>query len=191
MERQEPRQITDAKVLAAVSHPLRRRLMDALRVYGPATASVLAEHTGQSVANVSHHLRVLGTAELIEEAPELARDRRERWWRLVAPSLRWSTADFNEDPVSAAVATAAESLNLDHHVAMVRAWYAAGEEERAAWDNAPFSTDKWLRLTPQELHRFEAELLELVNRWAGRDVPDDGARRDPVFFFAFGVPGRP
>jgi DNA-binding transcriptional ArsR family regulator len=185
------RRITDAKVLAALAHPLRRRLMDVLRVHGPSTASVLAERTGQAVANVSHHLRVLGTAELIEEAPELARDRRERWWRLVSASVRWSTSDFGADPAAAAVAGAAESLNLDHHAGMVRAWFAAGDDEREAWGDGPFSTDKWLRLTPAELTALSDEVIALFNRWADRDVPADGVRRDPVFVFAFGVPGQP
>ncbi|MFC7382917.1 ArsR/SmtB family transcription factor [Sphaerisporangium rhizosphaerae] len=191
MADEDVRTITDSRVLAALSHPTRRRLMDALKVYGPCTASMLAEHTGQAVANASHHLRVLAGSELIEEAPELARDRRERWWRLSSAELRWSESDFGGDPATAAIASAAASLNLEHHVSMVRAWYAASEDERAAWQDAPFSTDKWLRLTPDELHEFEAQFLELLSRWATREIPDDGRSREPVFVFAFGVPGRP
>ena len=67
--------IKDAAVLKAIAHPLRRRLLDVLRVDGPSMPSVLARATGQAVANVSHHLRVLAEAGLIEEAPELARNR--------------------------------------------------------------------------------------------------------------------
>ncbi|GAA3802105.1 hypothetical protein GCM10022226_22390 [Sphaerisporangium flaviroseum] len=73
----------------------------------------------------------------------------------------------------------------------MRAWYAAGEDERAAWQNAPFSTDKWLRLTPAELADLERQIIDVLDRWAARQVPDDGEQRDPVFVFAFGVPGRP
>ncbi|WP_248959407.1 ArsR/SmtB family transcription factor [Sphaerisporangium perillae] len=191
MDHKEVRQITDSKVLAVLAHPLRRRLMDALKVYGPCTASMLAEHTGQAVANASHHLRMLAASDLIEEAPELARDRRERWWRLTSAELRWTTSDFGGDPATAAIANAAASINLDHHVGLVRAWYAAGEEEREAWQDAPFSTDKWLRLTPAELAEFEQQVLALFHRWATREIPDDGRHRDPVFVFAFGVPGQP
>ena len=104
-------------------------------------------------------------------------------------SLRWSTADFADDPSAAAVAGAAESLNLEHHAAIVRAWYAS--DDREAWQNAPFSMDKWLRLTPAELLRLEEEIIGLLDAWAAREVPDDGQRRDPVFLFAYGVPGRP
>lgn len=185
------RQITDSRVLAALAHPLRRRLMDALKVDGPSTASMLAQRTGQAVANVSHHLRVLGASDLVQEAPELARDRRERWWRLVSPGLRWTTSDFDDDPAAQAVANAAASLNLDRHLGLVRAWYAAREAEREVWGDSPFSTDKWLRLTPAELLRVEQEIVDLLERWAARDVPDDGQRRDPVFLFAYGVPAQP
>src|SRR4051812_10049095 len=146
--RPEVRVVTDSAVLAAMAHPLRRRLMDVLKVNGPATASMLSTATDQAVGNISHHLGVLASSGLIEEAPELARDRRERWWRLVSAALRWSTVRFADDAAATAVAEAAQSLNLDHHVQHVRAWFAADEATRAPWDDSAFSTDKWLRLTP-------------------------------------------
>lgn len=186
-----PRQITDSQVLAAMAHPLRRRLLDVLKVHGPATASVVAGRTEQTVANVSHHLRVLHGSGLIEEVPELARDRRERWWRLASASLRWSTVDFAQEPASAAIAAAAESLNLDHHAGLVRAWFAADEDHRASWHDTAFSTDKWLHLTPAELAELSHEVIDLLERWATRDTPDDGQQRDPVFVFTYGVPGQP
>ena len=186
----EVRQVTDSRVLAALSHPLRRRLMDVLKVRGTATASVLAQSTDQAVANISHHLKVLAAADLIVEAPEFAKDRRERWWRLVSPSLRWATGDFDDDPVRQAVANAAVSLNLDRHVSLARAWFAT-RDERSAWNGAAFSTDKWLHLTPAELAEVEREILGVLDRWAHRDLPDDGETREPVFLFAYGVPAQP
>ncbi|WP_207939174.1 ArsR/SmtB family transcription factor [Actinomadura darangshiensis] len=182
--------VTDSRVLAAMAHPLRRRLMDALKVYGPATASALADRTDQAVANISHHLKVLGAAGLIAEAPELARDRRERWWRLVAPELRWVTGDFDDDPARQAVANAAVSLNLDRQVSLVRAWHAV-REERPAWNGAAFSVDKWLHLTPAELGELEEEILAVLDRWEQRTLSGDGQAREPVFLFAHGVPARP
>jgi DNA-binding transcriptional ArsR family regulator len=184
------RQVTDSRVLAAMSHPLRRRLMDVLKVYGPATASALAQRTDQTVANVSHHLKVLAGADLIVEAPELAKDRRERWWRLTSPSLRWATGDFDDDLAAQAVANAAVSLNLDRHVSLARAWYAS-RDELPAWNGAAFSADKWLHLTPAELGQVEREILDVFDRWARRDLPDDAETREPVFLFAYGMPARP
>ena len=75
MTRPEVRTLRDAAPLAALAHPFRSRIMDALKVDGPSTASMLASRTGQAVGNASHHLKVLAEAGLVEEAPELARDR--------------------------------------------------------------------------------------------------------------------
>jgi DNA-binding transcriptional ArsR family regulator len=191
MSKRQIRTITDSRVLAALAHPLRRRLMDVLKVEGPATVSTLADRTEQAVANVSHHLKVLAACDLVAEAPELARDRRERWWRLVSHGVRWSTADFDADPSSQAVAAAALSLNLDRQVGLVRDWQAVREERREFWGDVPFATDRWLRLSPDELAEFERDLLDLIARWADREQPADGQRREPVFFFAHAVPAKP
>ncbi|WP_327001928.1 helix-turn-helix domain-containing protein [Dactylosporangium sp. NBC_01737] len=191
MSNRDVTQVRDSRVLAAASHPLRRRLMDVLKVEGPATASILAARTEQAVANVSHHLKVLAGAGLIVEVPERARDKRERWWTLASAALRWSESDFADDPVGQAVASAAASINLDRQVGLVRAWHAAPEEQRAVWDDSAFSTDKWLSMTPDELAAFERELQGLVDRWAARTIPDDGNERATVFFFAHGVPAKP
>jgi len=191
MEAERPvRQITDSRVLAAMAHPLRQRLIDILKVDGPATASVLAEHTGEAVANISHHLKVLGASELIAEAPELARDRRERWWRLVESRVRWSSEDFQDDPAAALVASAAESLNLEHHMNLARAWLAQDEATRVAWSSA-FVSDRWMHLSEDELTALHDQLMAVFDHWSNREVPDDGAERQSVFVFAVGVPGRP
>ena len=65
--------ITDAKVIAAMTHPLRQRLLAVLRLDGPSTVGVLAQRLGQAPGNISHHLKALAAAGLVEEVPELAR----------------------------------------------------------------------------------------------------------------------
>jgi DNA-binding transcriptional ArsR family regulator len=186
-----PRTITDSRVLAAMAHPLRRRLLDALTVDGPSTASMLSTRTGQAIGNVSHHMKVLAQASLVEEAPELARDRRERWWRLCDTSRRWSASSFAGDPVAEAVADAAASLGLDHQVSKVRAWRAQREASEAAWQEAAFSTDTWLKLSAAELAELSEQIIALLREWYEREAPEDGTERQPVFVFAHGVPATP
>jgi hypothetical protein len=126
----------------------------------------------------------------ITMGPELAKDRRERWWRLTVPSVRWVSGDFDDDPARQVVAGASVSLNLDRQAGLVRAWHAV-REERPMWNGAAFSVDKWLHLTPAELGEPEQENLALPGRWEQRNPPDDGQAREPVFLFAHGVPARP
>jgi len=188
------RQVTDSRVLTALAHPLRRRLMDVLKVDGPSTATSMAGRTDQAVANVSHHIRMLRGADLVEEAPELARDGRERWWRLTSPALRWTDVDFADNPASAAVAVAAQSINLERHTTLVRSWNAVADE-RPEWRPVAFTADKWLHLTPSELQQLSEEMVALLVRWAERSLSDhpgqDEPRREPVFVFAYGFPAAP
>lgn len=180
-----PHEIRDSRVLAAVSHPLRRRLLDALRLDGPATASALSATLGSAVGNISHHLKVLASAGLVEEAPDLARDRRERWWRRPFDTLSWSTSDFPGDPV----ADAAEAVALDRQAALSREWLSSLETAEPPWRDAWFTNETWLRLSPQELASVGARIAELFAAYA--NPPDDGTERRPVFLFARGFPARP
>jgi DNA-binding transcriptional ArsR family regulator len=160
-------------------------------VDGPSTASALSERTGQAVGNVSHHLHSLAAAGLIEEVPEMARDRRERWWRRTPGPVQWSSADFAGDAATEAIARAAQAVDLDTELGFLRAWAAVPDEERARWPNGPVAVNSWLRMDDGELAEFSAELLALIRRWADRELPEDGRDRDPVFFFAHGIPAQP
>jgi DNA-binding transcriptional ArsR family regulator len=181
--------LTEARALSAMAHPLRARILDALAVDGPSTASGLAARTDQAVGNVSHHLKILAAARLIQEAPELARDRRERWWRLTSPSTRWSTAELVDDPAAVDAALAAERLHLTRQYDRARGWLDAGEPDDP-WADAAFALQRWFRLAPDELRELNAELLAVLDRWAARDVDED-PEREPVLVFARGFPAQP
>ena len=189
MTKPEVRTLRDARSLAALAHPFRARIMDALKVDGPSTASVLAARTGQAVGNASHHLKVLAEAGLVEEAPELARDRRERWWRLVTSGTRWSRLEL-EDEAAGAAAREAEALGLRRQVERVQAWLANAESD-PTWDDAAFATQNWLRCTPEELQEVAEEVVGVLVRWGQRQIPDDGQEREPVLVFARGFPCQP
>jgi DNA-binding transcriptional ArsR family regulator len=190
MPRSDIRRLTEAKALAALAHPFRARIMDALKVDGPSTASALAQRTGQAVGSASHHLKVLADAELVVEAPELAKDRRERWWRLAAPGTRWSRQEFADDTAAVAAAHAAEALAFQRQVERTREWMANAESD-PVWDDAAFATQHWLRLSPEELLQVAEEVIEVLLRWSDRPAPDDDVHREPVFLFARGFPAQP
>jgi DNA-binding transcriptional ArsR family regulator len=181
------REIRDSKALVAIAHPLRHRLLDLLHFDGPATASLLAEKTGQAVGNISHHLKVLAASELIEEAPELARDRRERWWRRTSSAIKWGAQDFPDDPI----AEAAEVLTLDHQHAVARQWLAQRETYPPEWRGALFSIDGWTRLSVAELEELNDRIVAMLAEYRERPLPDDGVERRPVFFAARASLGQP
>ncbi len=194
----EPRRLTDPQVLKGLAHPLRQLLYRLLVQLGPSTVTALADHVEADPGQVSYHLRELGRRGFIEEAPELARDRRERWWRAVPGSIAWSTTQF-DDPAARAAAEAAqrqlvvdEFERLQHYEATKDGW---GPE----WTSAVSTSNSYLRLTAEEMRGLADELNEVIARWsrAGRPDPeahpadrdDDGRANVFLFFHAF--PERP
>lgn len=173
-----------------MAHPFRARMMDALKVDGPSTASALAKRTGQAVGSASHHLKVLADAGLVVEAPELAKERRERWWRLADRGTRWSRSDFGDDTAALAAADAAEALALQRQFARTREWMANRDSDPHGHE-AGFATQHWLRLTPDETRQVADEVVDLLMRWSSREVPDDGQERESVFVFSRGFPAQP
>ncbi len=187
------RRVTEAAVLAALANPARSRILDILWVEGPATASVLADRTATAVGSVSHHLGVLSGAGLVAEAPELARDRRERWWRPATAGFSWSSGDFAGDPVAASAEAAAANLSLQRQFERARDWLATPVEGEAArrWSDAAYATQTWLTLTPDELAQVAEEVQGVLARWHERTVAEDGAERRTVLAFSRGFPCRP
>jgi DNA-binding transcriptional ArsR family regulator len=184
-------------VLTAIHHPVRRRVLEHLHLNGPATVGMLAEGLGLQVGSVSHHLKTLERVGYVEPAPELARDRRESWWRGVSHQVSWSVTDF-DDPTDVLLATAAERENLQHHAGKVLGWLGERDGLPTAWVDAGFATEHWATATPDELADLSARVNELFASWAagceaaaaGED-DDERARRTPVFVFAHGNPARP
>src|SRR5258708_11861520 len=94
MGEHDVRTVTDTRVLAAMTHPLRRRLLSILKLDGPSTASALAQRTEQGVGNISHHLHVLAAAGLTHEGPPQAPGSRHHPWRRAAPTPPRDISDF-------------------------------------------------------------------------------------------------
>ncbi|MEU7455647.1 winged helix-turn-helix domain-containing protein [Streptosporangium roseum] len=168
-----PVRVIDARSLRGLAHPLRMRLLDLLKLDGPATSAGLSERLGEKTGTVSWHLRLLAEHGFIEE--ETGRGtRRERWWRVVASRTVLNTADFREDPGS----RGALSLYLDELVRrnFRRVADSVGEEWDDRWRGAR-SVSEWteMRMTPAQLHALNEELTAVVERHA----PDPDAEPDP------------
>ncbi len=178
-------------VIAAIHHPVRHTLLELLGLNGPATVSMLAEAAHERVGNVSHHIKVLADAGLVEEAPELAKDRRERWWRFIQQSTSWSTADVAGDPIGELVAGAAEQQNLAHQVGRLQQWYDRRGEYTEAWVRAAFSTTSWVCVSPEELEELSARILALLAEYPVTSERSADPERELAFFFAHGFPAQP
>lgn len=160
----------DSDQLRCLAHPLRSRLLAALRLEGPATSAGLADRLATNTGATSYHLRQLATVDLIEEDADLG-NARERYWRAAHDVTNWTETSFDDDPDDRA---AAEWL-AGHHLRLVNRWREDWLETRVEWTkewrSAASLGDMRVRLTAGQTREMVAELEAVIERWA--TIPQD------------------
>lgn len=178
-DRSEPSRIDlrDAGPMRAMAHPMRLRIIGMLRLDGPATVGMLAERTGEAAGSVSYHVATLAKHGFVEPAPELARDRRERWWRAAHEVTSWQAAEFLDDPERHAASDALRRAVLEsYHRELVSALEAEATLD-PEWVAASDSSDGAAQLTLEEFRELAADLAAVREKWWGRRRgPREGAR---------------
>ena len=166
-----PRELTDPRSMRAVAHPTRLALMELLGREGDLTATRAGELLGLSAANCSFHLRQLAKYGFVAEAPGGVG--RNRPWRLVSISHRWSDSD--PDAETSAAASALSLLVLEREMERLAEWFERQRSEPAEWRDASTSTAAILYLTAEELAALGEGLAALIAPYLERTA--DRARR--------------
>lgn len=177
-------QLDDPRVMRALAHPLRLKLLGQLRAEGPATATVLCDRLDEAPGLVSYHLHQLAKHGFIEEAPELARDGRERWWRAAHERTSWSNADFLDDPERWAAATALQREQLRRYDERLQTFLDEQSAWGEDWNRAATNSDWLLRLSPGQLRDLLGELEQVIARYEQLE-PDDGSETVGLILHAF------
>lgn len=177
MPRREP--IHDPKVLRAVAHPVRNRILTELTATGPMRAADLARELDLPANQMSFHLRQLAKYGLVEEAPDAARDKRDRVWQPVAADgLTFSLSELEKQPGGkAASAVFRHNAASWGHVIVDAAYTDVRDPEvlRSVNENA-------VRLTRDEAIQMSAEIDEVLTRWVERTRGRDDGRRTYLLF---------
>jgi DNA-binding transcriptional ArsR family regulator len=180
----------DTAQLRALAHPLRARLLGALRFHGPATATALAARLGTNSGATSYHLRQLADVGLVED--DVGRSTgRDRVWRPAHESTEWRSTDFDGDPD----ARAAEDWLVRHQASATARWLddwlSARSDWPADWRDAAEQSDYHLDLTAEGLRALMADLHAVVRRHLdGADPAAPTAERVTLLLQAFPSPER-
>ena len=159
------------EVLKALANPLRRQVWNEVTRSRYARAADLAKRLDQPANTLSFHLRVLAQAGLIEEAPEKARDKRDRVWKPTSGAMSLGSP---EDPVADQVLGSAvmagfidDARSLLTRVANWAGSYVTGEDatERGVYTTAT------LRLSRERFIALIDQLDQVVTSF--RDDPED------------------
>ena len=169
----------DPRVLRALAHPARSRILDELSASGPLRAADIARELGMPANQASFHLRLLAKYGLVEEDPGAARDKRDRVWKLTAESgYTIDIEDVEKAPGGAAAsAVFRRSRTAWGHLIVDRAY--AGKREK---DTVRTVAEQAIRLTRGEAEQLTAELEELAQRWTDRTRGRDDDRRTYLLF---------
>ncbi|MEV7965019.1 helix-turn-helix domain-containing protein [Sphaerisporangium sp. NPDC088356] len=176
--------VSDPQALKAVSHPLRVRLLGALRLDGPATATELAARFGESSGSTSYHLRQLARYGFVEEDPE-RRDARERRWRSVHGYTSWSELELGESPEGREAADFMRNRQIEVLVHDRERFESERESWGPAWVDAAGMADDMARLTPASVKLLYERFSALIHEMEASDAGSPDAQRVSVHLAAF------
>jgi DNA-binding transcriptional ArsR family regulator len=169
-------ELTDARAMRALAHPVRIAILEVLHAEGTATPTECGRQVGESPQSCSYHLRSLAKYGLVRRAA--SEDGRETRWELAAAGFRFSPARATAPEVQAAAqALAARMLERDD--AIVSDYLAREHELDADWRDAAVFGSGSVYVTVDELRELQLSLERLLapyRRPAPADRPD-GARR--------------
>ncbi|WP_421109697.1 ArsR/SmtB family transcription factor [Streptomyces sp. NEAU-S77] len=172
--------VLDPRSLRGLAHPLRMRLLGALREYGPATASQLADRLGESSGATSYHLRQLAAHGFVTDDPERGKGR-ERWWKAAQASTRVGTDELLRHPdpsVRGAMNTLLHELATVHGQEL-STWLGTLHEWPAEWRPSSDISDFTLRLTPALAREMLEKVHEVIESYREKEVDqkaEDSAR---------------
>lgn len=175
----------DATAIKVLAHPLRSRLLSALRAGGPATATALADHFGTNSGATSYHLRKLASVGLVEETGE--GHGRERWWRAATEMHSFTQHDAAGDPDAQAAADWLRRYYLRSFAERYERWLDIQETWPAEWQEAADASDRLVHLSPARLAQLQADLSAAIERYADPDPGDPDARSVEVHVHAFPI----
>lgn len=169
----------DATSLKVLAHPLRSRLLSALRRGGPATATDLATALGTNSGATSYHLRRLESVGLVADSGE--GEGKRRLWRAATESHQFEPSDFVGDEDSE---TALNWLVRDytrHFAEQFERWLDVEAAWPIAWRDAAGMNDSYVIATPTQLQEMKAEIDELIARYRRVGQGNPAARRLAVY----------
>jgi predicted ArsR family transcriptional regulator len=158
--------LDNATALRAYAHPVRMKLILALRTRGPLTASQAGRLLGESSGTCSFHLRQLAKYGLVEETG--AGTGREKPWRATTTATTWD--EVQKTPEATAAAGLLSDVLAESYFAQLTRWLEVRSQESEEWQQAAFIGDHFLWVTADELTQIGRDLLAVTDQYFERQV---------------------
>ena len=174
----------DQAALAMLAHPLRSRLLDELRLSGPATATTLAAVLHTNSGATSYHLRKLAEVALVvDQGTGGKRTGRRRLWSASTESRPRDEgpSDDTDDPDAQAAMTwlARDYLRLFNDRA--EQWLDTQDRWPADWREQAGLSDHLVQVTAGQLSALRGDLAEVLGRYRRVGAGNPDAKRVSVY----------
>jgi DNA-binding transcriptional ArsR family regulator len=169
----------DATSLKVLAHPLRSRLLSALRRGGPATATDLASALGTNSGATSYHLRKLESVGLVTDTGE--GEGKRRLWRAATESHQWEPSDFAGDEDAETALNWLVRDYMRHFAEQFERWLDVEGTWPVEWRDAAGMNDSFVITTPEQTQAMKAEIDEVVARYRRVGQGNPNARRLAVY----------
>lgn len=153
-----PREVTDARTLRALAHPVRIALIEELTIGGAMTATEVGERIGESPTTCSFHLRQLAKYGFVEEAG--GGKGRARPWRMTSIGLSFGKS--HDDPETEIAAGALARMYRERLLDRYRTWLETRHTFPPQWRDAASESEYVFYLTAEELKQLNQELFALL-----------------------------
>ncbi|HEX3932358.1 MAG TPA: winged helix-turn-helix domain-containing protein [Nocardioides sp.] len=175
----DPPSMADPRVLRAIAHPTRGRILDELDATGPMRAADVGEALGIPANQASFHLRQLAKYGVIVPAPESARDRRDRVYKL--PDERGFRIDgetiLSQPGGKAAMTVFKRTKAAWAHRLVDEVWSFKKRK-----DSFSAIVDQAMRLSKDEAAEFMGEIDAVMKTWADKTRGRSRDRKTYVFY---------
>lgn len=186
----ELREVSDPRLLRALTHPVRIALIETLSLQGPMTATEAGELIGESPTTCSFHLRQLAKYGVVEEAGRGSG--RARPWKMTSIGMRIGNRDGDAETELAAVALT--GLLRERQLARYRTWCETRSTYPKRWRDAVGDSEYVFYLTVAELEALNKELTALLLPRFRERLSDPASRPAgavPVELLVFSYPIAP
>ena len=175
----DPRPMSDPRVLRAIAHPTRGRILDELGATGPMRAADVGEALDIPANQASFHLRQLAKYGVIQPAPEAARDKRDRVWKLADErGFRLDVQDIEKQPGGKAAVSVFRQNKAAWAHRLVDEVFSFTQRK----DSFSAIVDQTMKLTKDEAAEFMGEVDEVLAKWADKTRGRSKDRRTYVFY---------
>ncbi|WBQ02852.1 winged helix-turn-helix domain-containing protein [Kribbella sp. CA-293567] len=181
------REVHHGEELKALTHPLRLRMLAALREDGPATATELARRFATDTGATSYHLRKLAQYGFVEEAAVEGHPR-ARHWQAVHSTTSWKNTEVGATSEGRTAADWMRRQQAGILQSDVESFEQLQDSLPAEWIDAAGIGDQLVRLTPESVNQLWERFYSHLEELKAADAGDPAARRVSVVVSAFPRP---